>query len=175
MKLLLFGIATSLSLFTISCQDKSGGTDSATQKNLDAAHGINKAIESGDVSKLGDFIANDAIDHANPKGDLKGLDSLKAMIANFHTSGTNMKNETVKELADHDYVFQLMHFTGTSTNGEAGTPAGGKYDMMALEVTKHNAEGKVTEHWEYMTAKDIMKMMPPPAATMPMKDTTASH
>lgn len=173
MRLLLFGIATGLASLTISCNDKSGGVDSVTQKNLDAVHSINKAFETGDVSKLGDYITNDAVDH-DPKGDRKGLDSAKAMIARTHTSGTDMKSVTVKELADHEYVFQLMHYTGTSANADMGMPAGTKYDMMSIEVTKHNSDGKVTEHWAYIDPKDMMKMMPPQPG-MQMMDTSATH
>ena len=169
MKQFLVTISAGLACFCISCNDKSGSTDSTTQKNLDAIHGINKAIETGDVSKLGDYIATDAIDHAGPKGDVKGLDSIKAIIAKMSTYSKDAKTETIKELADNEYVFQWLHFTGTSTSSEMGMPPGTKYDMNALEVSKHK-DGKATEHWEFMSPQEMMKMMPPPPPPAPTKD-----
>ncbi len=172
MKQFIVTISAGLACLCMSCNDKSGGTDSTTQKNLDAEHAVNKAIETGDVSKLGDYIATDAVDHADPKGDLKGLDSIKAMLGKIHTMGTDMKSETTKELADNDYVFQWMRFTGTATTADMGTPAGSKYDMSAIEVSKFK-DGKVVEHWEFMEPREMMKMMPPQPAPMQNKvDTT---
>jgi hypothetical protein len=137
---------------------KTGGVSAATQKNLDAAHAINKAIETGDVSKLGDYIAADAVDHGD-HGDVKGVDSIKAELAAIHTSGNNMKVENIKELADDEYVFQWMRMTGT--NSDPAMMPVGPYDMNAIQVSKFK-DGKAIEHWSFMQPADMMKMMPPP-------------
>ena len=180
MKQFIFFISVGLACTSMSCTDKSGGVDSATQKNLDAAHGINKAIESGDMNKLGDYIATDAVDHGD-HGDVKGLDSIKAELAMMHTMSTDMKSETTKELADKDYVFQWMHFTGTASTAGMGMPPGTKYDMTSIEVSRFQ-DGKSVEHWEYMEPREMMKMManmpkgaaPQMNATMPAaKDSTS--
>ncbi|HVT85125.1 MAG TPA: hypothetical protein VHD35_07965 [Chitinophagaceae bacterium] len=42
-----------------------------------------------------------------------------------------------------------------------GMPAGTKYDMTAIEVTKMK-DGKATEHWEFMQPSEMMKMMAQP-------------
>ncbi len=139
-------------------ENKTGGLSAAAQKNLDAAHAINKAIESGDVSKLGDYIAADGVDHGD-RGDVKGVDSIKAELAAIHASGSNMKMENIKELADSEYVFQWMKMTGTN-NDPAMMPVG-PYEMNAIQVTKFK-DGKAVEHWSFMQPADMMKMMPPP-------------
>lgn len=72
--------------------------------------------------------------------------------------------ELIKELADDEYVFSLMRFTGTSDG--AMMPAG-PYDMQALQVVRFK-DGKAVEHWEYMEPREMMKMMPP----QPAMDTT---
>ena len=169
MKQFLVTISAGLACFCISCNDKAGTTDSATQKNLDAIHNINKAIQTGDVSKLGDYISTDAVDHGGPKGDIKGLDSIKAEIARMSTSSKDMKSETVKEVADNEYVFQWQHSTGTTTTADMGMPAGTKYDMNSIEVTKHK-DGKAIEHWTFLSPQEMMKMMPPPPPPAPTKD-----
>jgi len=38
----------------------------------------------------------------------------------------------------------------------------GSYSYNAIEVSKFNAESKVTEHWSFIDVNDMMKMMPAP-------------
>src|SRR6476620_205080 len=100
MKTFLFNIIAGAFCFFISCNTANNispesKTIDPAQKNLAAANGVNKAIESGDVSNLGDYIATDAVDHAGMRGDIKGLDSIKAELAKIHTMVSDMKTETV--------------------------------------------------------------------------------
>src|SRR4030095_10164273 len=110
MKKLLFLFA--VSCFFFSCQTSGGGSATA-KKNLETAQAVAKMFESGDFSKVGDYIAADAVDHAGMNGDVKGLDSLKASFAQMTGMMTDMKNEIVKELADDEYTFQWMKQSST--------------------------------------------------------------
>jgi predicted SnoaL-like aldol condensation-catalyzing enzyme len=125
------------------------------QKNLEAAHVVNKAFATGDISEIDSVVAADFVDHSD-RGDV-GRDSLKTMIKMVHKQYPDMKSEIVKEMADDDYAFLLMRTTGTS-NGEMGMPKG-PYEMNAIEVLKFK-NGKITEHWSYMELRDVMKMLP---------------
>lgn len=127
------------------------------QKNLDASHVVDKAFRTGDVSGIDSVVADDFVDHTD-HGDKKGRDSLKAMINMIHTDFKDMKMETKEELADKDYVFTWMRYSGTS-NGAMGMPKG-PYDMHAIEVVRFN-NGKAVEHWSYMDMAELAKMMPP--------------
>src|SRR6266542_5315790 len=84
-KLLIPSIALFLACFFISCNsaNNSGGTSDKAKKNLDNVNGVTKMFESGDFSKSGDYIAADATDHAGPNGEIKGLDSIKAMFNHY--------------------------------------------------------------------------------------------
>ena len=148
----------------ISCNNGSkGGLSAAAKKNLDASHIVSDAFMSGDVSKINDAVATDFVDHTD-MGDKKGPDSLKAMITTMKKTMPDMKMKLIKEVADDDYVFSEMEFTGTS-NGEMGMPPG-PYDVHGIEVVKFK-DGKAIEHWEYMRNDDVMKMianMPKPPA-----------
>lgn len=171
-------------LVLIACTSKKeGGMSDAANKNLDAHHGIVKMFEAGDWSKAGDFIAKDAIDHgAGPTGgDIVGLDS---MMANFNKMGEmmdDMKMKTIKELADDDYVMAWMEQTATANVDapEWGMKKGVTATYSAIEVSKYK-DGKVTEHWSFMTMADMMKMMGgsgnmqmPDNKTEPVKDSTS--
>ena len=129
--------------------------DSMAQKNIEASRAVGKAFETGDVSALDTLIADDFLDHTD-RGDIRGRDSLKAMVKMVHDNFRDMKSETVKDLADKDYVFSWMRFTGNS-NGAMGMPAG-PYDMESMEVARFK-DGKIVEHWSFMETQDVMKWM----------------
>src|SRR5258705_3790788 len=137
MKKILFAVSAASLCFFISCNNDKTSTGSSsettstqTQKNLEASHIVSKAFETGDASQIDSAVAADFVDH-NEHGT-GNRDSLKAMIAMVKKMDPNGKMETVKELADDDYVFSLMHFKGTST-GVMGMPPG-PYDFQEIEV-----------------------------------------
>jgi predicted ester cyclase len=153
-----FGACTSASNAPVA-----QAVDSAALKNLAANNGIDRAIESGDVSNLGDYIATDAVDHSGEHGDVIGLDSIKAELAPMHKLAANdLKFEVVKELADSDYVFEWSRLTGTATTTEMGVPVGSKFSVTSVNVSRFK-NGKAAEHWEFMQPADLMKMMAAPA------------
>lgn len=164
----------------LSCEvKKTDNTDNdAKEKNLTAIAEINKAIKSGDVSKLDQYIAADAVDHASPVGDVRGLDSIKSMISKVHTMGTNMQMQDLRTVADGEYVFQWMRLTGTTASADMGMPAGSNYDINAVQVSKF-ANGKLVEHWEFMQPADMAKMMGPqnaePSVQIPVVDTVRTN
>ena len=82
----------------------------------------------------------------------------------WHGASKDAKAEIIKELADDDYVFSWMRFTGSS-DGSMGMPAG-PYDMTSIEVVKFK-DGKAVEHWGFMEPREMMKMM----AKQPVTDT----
>jgi predicted SnoaL-like aldol condensation-catalyzing enzyme len=166
MKQILSLFAISLVFCCLSCNnDKTAGDstsadkkdNSMAEKNLAASHIVDKAFETGDPSNIDSAIASDFVDHTD-MGD-KNRDSLKTMIVSMHKNFPDMKMEMVKEVADNDYVFSLMRYSGTS-NGQMGMPAG-PYDMKAIEVVRFK-DGKGVEHWSFMQMADMMKMMAPP-------------
>jgi predicted SnoaL-like aldol condensation-catalyzing enzyme len=169
MKKYLLAISSCLFLLCISCDNKAdddkAGDDKISdqaEKNIAASHVVSDAFQSGDISKIDSVIASDFVDHTD-RGDM-GRDSLKAMIKMWHGASKDPKTEIIKELADDEYVFSWMRFTGSS-DGSMGMPAG-PYDMRSIEVVRFK-DGKAVEHWGFMEPREMMKMM----QQMPM-DTT---
>lgn len=146
----------------ISCNDatQKGQLSDEEQKNLEASRTITKAFETGDVSMIDSVVASDFVDHTE-KGDLN-RDSLKAMVKMVRQHFPDMKTEVIRELADDDYVFTQIRYSGTS-QGQMGMPVG-PYDMHVIEVARFK-DGKAVEHWAYMEYRDMVKMMTPPADT----------
>ncbi|MEP6677580.1 MAG: ester cyclase [Ferruginibacter sp.] len=169
MKIILSAVSVAMLCCCMSCNNdaKTGAANDAAQKNLAAMKGVNEAIKSNNMSKLGDFIAADAVDHAGMMGDVKGLDSIKSELSKMGATSKDMNFEVIKEIADSEYVFQWCRFTGTNVIAQMGMAAGSKYNMTAVEVGKFK-DGKAVEHWEFMEPAEMMKMMPPPPP-MPKK------
>ena len=174
MKVIFSSAAIAMLCCCMSCNNdsKTTSTNSAAEKNLAAMHGVNEAIKSNDFSKLGDYIAVDAIDHAGMPAPVKGLDSIKKELSQMDQMSKDMNYEIIKELADSEYVFAWMHFTGTNVVANMGMPAGSKYDMHSVEVSKFK-DGKAIEHWSFADMAEMMKMMPPPPAPPKMTIDTA--
>ena len=175
MRNILFAVFAGLLCICTSCNSETAGTsdnndNTEEQKNLAASNVITKAFQTGDVSGIDSVVADDFVDHTD-RGDKIGRDSLKAMVNWIHTNMKDMKTETVREVADGDYVYSWMRYTGTS-DGTMGMP-NGPYDMTAIEVAKFK-DGKAIEHWNFMETQSMMKMMGPQPGmdNMNKRDTT---
>ena len=160
MRKILFAAFAGLLCICTSCNSETAGTsDNNTNeqedKNLAASNVIMKAFQTGDVSGIDSVVSDDFIDHTD-RGDMKGRDSLKAMVAWVHANMKNAKTEKIHEVAEGDYVYTWVRYTGTS-DGTMGMP-NGPYDMSAIELAKFK-DGKAIEHWNFMEARDVMKMM----------------
>jgi predicted SnoaL-like aldol condensation-catalyzing enzyme len=168
-KLFLFVCTVGCFAF-FSCSNNNGGMSDKAKKNLDNARAIAKSFETKDISKLDDYIDKDVVDHAAPGGEAKGIENLKKMFQQMQSVMSDSKMETVKELADDDYVYQWMKESWTQTQEAMGMKPG-SYTFNAIEVSKFNADSKVTEHWSFIDVNDMMKMMPP----TPMNDSTSMN
>jgi predicted SnoaL-like aldol condensation-catalyzing enzyme len=158
-KIFLAVFAGLLCVFT-SCNSNTETTsdnknNEQEQKNIAASNVIMKAFQTGDVSGIDSVVSDDFVDHTD-RGDMKGKDSLKAMVKFVHSNFKDMKSEKVREVADEDYVYSWMRYTGTS-DGTMGMPDG-PYDMKAIEVARFK-DGKIVEHWNFTEIQDMMKMM----------------
>lgn len=147
------------SIFFLSCNSE-GGMSATAKKNLEVNDAIMKAYEVGDFTKMGDYIAADAVDHGGETGDVKGLDNIVSEMKRYRTMMPDMKVEMTRSLADDEYVYTWGKMSGTM-NGKAVT-------MSSVDVSKFK-DGKAVEHWVYMDPKEIMQMMPP--APAPATDT----
>lgn len=147
------------SIFFLSC-NSGGGMSATAKKNMEVNDAIMKAYEAGDFTKMGDYIAADAVDHGGETGDIKGLDNIVSEMKRYRTMMPNMKVEMTRSLADDEYVYTWGKMTGTM-NGKTVT-------MSSVDVSKFK-DGKAVEHWVYMDPKEMMQMMPP--APAPATDT----
>ncbi|MEJ7610696.1 MAG: ester cyclase [Ferruginibacter sp.] len=164
MKKIFFLSAAIAACFFVSCKDEKTTTttnstsESIKQKNAD----FMTAIETGDFSKAKEWLATDAVDHGgNPDGsDLKGRDSIIGMLQQVNKSfQPGFKMKIITQAVDGDYLFSLTEMDGTTTaNPAMGMPPNTKMDMKSVDVIKIK-DGMASEHWSFVNAADMMKMM----------------
>lgn len=160
MKRILLAAYACLLCICTSCDSKTetsadNGVNPEEQKNLAASNAISKAFETGDVSSIDSLVSDDFVDHTD-MGDKKGRDSLKAMVTMIHTNFKDMKTEKIRDVADGEYVYSWMRYSGNS-DGTMGMPKG-PYSMSVIELAKFK-DGKAVEHWSFTEMRDMMKMM----------------
>ena len=169
MKELFFVLAVVILNSLVACNS---GMSTTAKKNKEVNDAIMKAYEAGDFSKMGDYIAADAVDHAGWTGEVKGLDNIVADMKKYHEQMSDMKMETIRTMADDEYVMTWSKVSGTAKTDGMGMKAGQKMDMTSVDVAKFK-DGKAVEHWIYMDPNEMMKMMPS-QGEMPMPNPTAT-
>ncbi len=173
MRKLIFFSAILFSCVIISCNTGSGGLSATAKKNLEVNSAIMKAYEAGDFSKLGDYIAADAIDHAGENGDINGLENIIKEMQRYRDMMTDSKTEVKRELADDEYVMTWAKFSGTLKADGMGKKAGEKMEMTSVDVSKFK-DGKAVEHWAFADMNEMMKMMMGNTTKMPASGDTTS-
>jgi len=150
---------SAIALFALfACNSNSGGMSDKAKKNLENARAISKTFETKDLSKLGDYIDSNVIEHASPDGNQKGLENLKKSFEEMIGAMSDAKMEAVQEMANDDYVFQWLDESWTQTKEAMGMQPG-QYNFKVVEVSKFNTDSKVIEHWAFMDFNDMTKMM----------------
>ena len=154
--------------YLVSCSDttssdgttnSAGGADSTAAKYKQINRDVLNGLETGDTTKFAG-IADDAIDHAGPMGDIKGGAEIKAFLKKVHAGISNLKIDILGEAVDGDYLYCWNTMSGTPTDASLGMPVGKPFSMKNVDVVKFK-DGKAVEHWGNMDMADMMKMMPP--------------
>ena len=143
--------------FLVSCSNKNESGSTARADNLALVKNIREAIDSAQWDKLDQYIAPDAIDHDGDQGYIKGRDSIKMMIKEWHTMADE-KITIIRELADDDYVMTWVDSKGKYLTAGQGHKPGDPFAAELMDISKIS-NGKVVEHWMMMTPADVMKMM----------------
>lgn len=153
-------IAAVVAFFLASCGGKKedGGASSAAKKNLEVNAAIGKCFETGDFSKLGDYLSEDFVDYAGMAGPVKGIEANKKAWQEMMAQMDSSKSTMSRSVGDDEYVFSMVEMSGICKKDMMGMKAGQKMASKSLEVTQFK-DGKAIAHWTYMTPDEMMKMM----------------
>lgn len=163
MKKVILGTAILALIF--SCNNPSSTTvtnsnaDTQQEKNIANNKKVYPAIETGDTSPLDTLLASDAVDHDGPGGmEINGKDSILHMLGDIHNHFKNLKLDVISSAANGDYVFTLIHMTGTTADSTMGMP-GMDMDQKGVDVIKFNNDNKMVEHWGFTEDQEVAKEM----------------
>jgi predicted ester cyclase len=153
MKKLLFTALAFISIFLFACNNDG---DSGNDDNISTARDIMKGIETGDTTKFAS-IADDAVDHAGPYGEVRSGDSIKGYLTEMHNHIRDLKIEILGEAASGDYVYTWSKMTGTALDSAMGFQPNQPFSISGVDIIKFR-DGKVVEHWGTIDQKDLMLM-----------------
>jgi predicted SnoaL-like aldol condensation-catalyzing enzyme len=136
-----------------------GNGNSQQEQNIANNKKIYTAIETGDTSPVDTLIATDAVDHDGPGGtEVNGKDSILHLLAGLHNHIKDIRFDVISSAANGDYVFSLVHVSGTTTDSSMGMP-GMNLDEKAVDVIKFNNDNKMVEHWGFTEDQEMAKQM----------------
>ena len=161
MKKSFFIVAVTMLTF-ISCKNATttdtGTTSNPQDKNLENNNMVYKAIETGDMKPVDSLFANDVVDHQGPGGkDISGKNNVMTMLGDIHNHVKDLKLDVITSAANGDYIFSLVHVTGTPSDSSMGMP-GTKIDEREVDVVKLK-DGKAAEHWGFADDAEVSKRM----------------
>lgn len=146
-----------------------GGEDMAKAK--ESFNAVYAAIQSGDLSKLGDHIDAGVVEHDPnlPGGTATGIDVSKKFMTDLKQGFPDLKIELKNIVGEGDMMYAMVRLTGTNTGAMAGMPATNKkVDFLAVDVVKLK-NGKAIEHWNFNDNITMLRQLgmmpdaPPPA------------
>ena len=108
------------------------------------------------VDALGDFMAEDMVDHNPPPGGKPGLQGLKDAMRMFTGAFPDMSFQIEDLIAEEDKVVMRITSTGTHQGDLMGIAATGKKISYGEIHVGWIAGGKIVEHWGI---EDQMGMM----------------
>jgi len=139
--------------------------DSVRMKNIDGFRKVNEMFSTGKLDGLGQYIADNFVDHQMHPGQKPGLSGLKESMTEFRAAFPDLKFTLVNVVADSNMIYGLVNVTGTNSGPFMGMPASGKkIDFQAVDIVRLE-NGKCVEHWGF---GDHMKMMEQLGMPMPM-------
>ena len=119
---------------------------------------IYKAFDDGNMNVLDQYIAKDAVDHAEMPPEIKstGLQAVKDMCKMHKAAFPDMKTKVHTIASAGDTVMAYVISTGTNSGPFMGMPATNKkIDMEGVDIIRFK-DGRAVEHWGVY---DNMKMM----------------
>jgi predicted ester cyclase len=153
---------TSVAIFLLlaSCTStKQDCVSETTKKNIAAMHGIFNCFNTGDFSKLGDYVDEDCIDHSSGgKEDIRGLAQMKANYEQWMQMVANSKTTIKVEMANDEYVISWVSFAMTMKIDVATKKIGEKFEKSDIEILRFK-DGKAVEHWTFIDARDLNKVL----------------
>ena len=117
---------------------------------------IYDVINTGDVDRADELLAEDMVEHEEFPGLDPGREGFKQFVRTFRSAFPDLRFEIEDMIAEGDRVAARVTMTGTHEGEFMGMPASGKQIRVSSIDIGRFENGKGVEHWG---ATDTMAMM----------------
>ncbi len=117
------------------------------QENIAAQQSFGEAVNSGNLSRLRDIVAPDAVDHDPAPNQGMGPEGFIAYFTELRTAFPDLKIAVDHMVADDDNVAFAYTVTGTHDGPLMGfAPTGRKISARGMQITRFE-DGMQVERW----------------------------
>jgi len=118
------------------------------QANIEAQKKFGAAVNSGDLERLRDVVAPNAIDHDPAPGQGHGPEGFIQFFTEFRSAFPDLELTVDHLTADDDSVAIAYTVTGTHTGDFMGVPATGhRITARGVQIARFDETGKTVERW----------------------------
>jgi predicted ester cyclase len=131
--------------------------------NIEVIRRLEEAYGNQDYATVDELLSDDFVAHT-PGSEMMppGREGAKAADMGAHASFGDKKTEILDIFGEGDRVVVHVRMTGTNTGGLpwAGIPANGnKVDVDWIQISRHDADGRVVETWAQMDTPKLMMQL----------------
>jgi predicted ester cyclase len=141
-----------------------------TNPALPAALAVFEAINSGDLSRLGDYVTDDFVDHGAPFPLPPGPDGYQQILGFVHQV-LQIRYTVEEAFATADRVVVRATARGVGVDGFFGDGADGKSYTMSTVHIYRTVGNRLAEHWgvrDEIAARIQLGTLKPPAPPRPL-------
>ena len=133
---------------------------STDQNKTIARRIVDEAWNKHNPASLDQLFSNDAVVHDPQNPTItKGPQGAKSTLAIYLRAFPDMKITIEREIAEGDYVVQLLSTSGTHTGPLGNIPATGKKTNVTGVITSKLQDGKVVETWSLWDQLTLMQQL----------------
>ncbi len=131
--------------------------------NVDVIRALEDAYNAQDYDTVDRLVAPDLVAHT-PGADMMppGVEGAKMADQGAHVSFPDKRTDILDIFGSGDKVVAHVRMTGTNEGGLAwaGIPANGnKIDVDWVQISRHDADGRVVETWAQMDTPKLMMQL----------------
>lgn len=121
---------------------------------------IYEVIETGDVGRADELLAEDLIEHEDPPpGTPTGREGFKDFVQRMHAAFPHLRCRIEDMTADGDKVWARAVLSGTHEGEFMGVePTGNSVEFEVIDIARFE-NGKGVEHWGVSDAMSLMQQI----------------
>lgn len=158
MKTIFFCFTLTLVLLSVGCEESNNDQE---QLNKEVVRAAFETVSKGDIDNMDDYISEDYVRNcpATPDVNVRSLSQFKDFLRKDRLSIPDQEIETIKLVAEGDYVAFWAVYKGTQSGPMGPFPPSNKYAELQFSGIHKLQDGKITESWITWDNIDILSQL----------------